>query len=204
VGGVLSLGLLSMVGCGGKDAVPLAVQAAAPSTATKGARVKVAVSVFEDARPDNVARTNKSQIGLRTRLGGGETDFTIQDGQVGPAVSKMVAEYLTQRGLEAWVTGPGDPRTPDVSLKGRILDLRAHANSRLGWTELAVRTKLAIEAVNLADQSAVRMTLNGEGEDYKTFFSPPALDRLLNDALNGSLEEFLRDTNIAKRMLRLQ
>jgi hypothetical protein len=192
------------LGCGSGEVIPLDIRAAQPPVATKADRVKVAVSVFEDVRPDNEVRSDKTRIGIRTHLGGGETVFTIKGGQLGPAVATVVADYLNQRGLDAWVAKPGDSRTPDVSLTGRVLDLRAHANSRFGWTELAVRSKLYVEAVNLADQSAVRMTLNGEGQDIKTMFDPPDLERLLNEALNDSLKEFLSDTNIANRMMRLK
>ena len=201
---VMCMGLLISFGCGSGEVVPLDIRAAQPPVATKADRVKVAVSEFEDARPDNEARADKSRIGIRTHIGGGETYFTIKGGQLGPAVSQVVADYLTQRGLDAWVVKPGDSRTPDVSLSGRVLDLRAHANSRFGWSELAVRTKLFVEAINLSDQSAVRMTLNGEGQDIKTVFDEPDLERLLNEALNDSLKEFLSDTNIANRMLRLK
>ena len=200
----MSAGMLFSVGCGAGEVVPLDIRAAQPPVATKTDRVKVAVGVFEDARPDNEVRADKARIGIRTHVAGGETFFTIKGGQLGPAVSQVVADYLTERGLDAWVIKPGDGRTPDVSLTGRVLDLRAHANSRLGWTELAVRTKIYVEAVNLADQSAVRMTLNGEGQDIKTVFDPPDLERLLNEALNDSLKEFLSDTNISNRMLRLK
>lgn len=202
----VSVGIFFTIGCGSGEIVPLDIRAAQPPVATKTDRVKVAVSVFEDARPDNDVRADKARIGIRTHLAGGETYFTIKGGQLGPAVSQVVADYLTQRGLDAWVTKPGDStgRTPDVSLSGRIMDLRAHANSRFGWTELAVRTKLYVEAINLADQSAVRMTLNGEGQDIKTVFDEPDLERLLNEALNDSLKEFLSDTNIANRMMRLK
>lgn len=201
---MMSVGMVFALGCGAGEVVPLDIRAAQPPVSTKTDRVKVAVSVFEDARPDNEVRADKARIGIRTHIAGGETYFTIKGGQLGPAVSEVVADYLTQRGLDAWVAKPGDNRVPDVSLSGRLLDLRAHANSRFGWTELAVRSKLYVEAINLADQSAVRMTLNGEGQDIKTVFDPEDLERLLNEALNDSLKEFLSDTNIANRMMRLK
>jgi uncharacterized lipoprotein YajG len=201
---LMGMAFLFSAGCGSGEVVPLDIRASQPPVAAKADRVKVAVSEFEDVRPDNDVRTDKSRIGLRTHLGGGETYFTIKGGQLGPAVSQVVADYLTQRGVDAWVAKPGDSRTPDVTLNGRVLDLRAHANSRFGWTELAVRTKIFVEAVNLSDQSAVRMTLNGEGQDIKTVFDEPDLERLLNEALNDSLKEFVNDTNIANRMMRLK
>jgi hypothetical protein len=201
---VMSLGLLFTVGCGTGEIITLDIRAAQPPVNTKADRVKIAVSVFEDSRPDNDVRADKARIGIRTHIGGGETYFNIKDGQLGPAVSQVVADYLTQRGLDAWVAKPGDGKSPDIVLNGRVLDCRAHANSRFGWTELAARTKLAVEALNTADQSAVRMTLNGEGQDIKSVFDPPDLEKLLNEALNDSLKEFLADTNIANKLMRLK
>ena len=200
----VSVGFLFSIGCGAGEVIPLDIRAAQPPVNTKADRVKIAVSVFEDTRPDNDVRADKARIGIRTHITGGESYFNIKGGQLGPAVSQVVADYLTQRGLDAWVSKPGDGKTADITLNGRVLDCRAHANSRMGWTELAVRTKLAVEAINLADQSAVRMTLNGEGQDIKTVFDPPDLERLLNEALNDSLKEFLQDTNIANRLMRLR
>ncbi len=200
----MSVGFLFSVGCGTGEVIPLDIRAAQPPVNTKTDRVKVAVSVFEDSRPDNDVRADKTRVGIRTHIAGGETYFTIKGGQLGPAVSQVVADYLVQRGLDAWVAKPGDSKPADIKLNGRVLDLRAHANSRFGWTELAVRTKLAVEGINTADQSAVRMTLNGEGQDIKTVFDPQDLERLLNEALNDSLKEFLQDTNIANKLMRLR
>jgi uncharacterized lipoprotein YajG len=199
----VSVGLMFSIGCAG-EVITLDIRAAQPPVSTKTDRVKVAVSVFEDSRPDNDVRADKARIGIRTHIMGGESYFNIKGGQLGPAVSQVVADYLVQRGLDAWVGKPGESKTADIVMNGRVLDCRAHANSRFGYTELAVRTKLAVEAINQTDQSAVRMTLNGEGQDIKTIFDSPDLERLLNEALNDSLKEFLQDTNIANRLMRLR
>ena len=204
MGGVISVSLLLLVGCGAGEVVPLDLRAEEASTAKKADRVKVAVGIFEDSRPATDAGTDKARIGRRTHLGGGGTYFTVKGGQLGPAVSKVMADYLRMRGLDAWVVTPTEPRTPDIQITGRVREYQASAISHVGWTELTVRTKVDVEAEDLADQSRVRMTLNGQGQDVKVVFDTQDLEQLLTEAMNDSLKEFLQDTRVADRMMRLK
>ena len=200
-GCVLSIGVLFLVGCGTGEIVPLDLRAIEPPAVPIRDRVKVAITTFEDARSETGVGVEQARIGLRTHLAGGETYFVVNGGKLGPAVSKVMADYLTKRGLEAWVATPADSRTPDIRIDGRVREYRSTAKSHFGWTELVVLTKVDVDAINLADQSTVRMTLNGQKQDVKVVFDTRDLERLMNEALDDSFKEFLKDTRIADRRM---
>ena len=53
-----------------------------------------------------------------------------------------MTDYLTAKGWQVTKRGTGDNGT-DVVLTGKILDFSAHAKSRVGFTEVMTKTKLA-------------------------------------------------------------
>jgi hypothetical protein len=196
---ILILGV-GVTGCATGQTILLDLRAAQPAAEKKAEKLKVAVTIFEDARPDNDQRQEKARIGFRLHLLGCVTYFQIKGGQLGPAVSRAVADSLTQRGLEAWVVKPGEQaegKNPDLIVTGKILDLRAHASSRFGGTELVTRTKLALDLVNVSTQSSVHAILTGYGREKVILFDPGDLEQLLRQPFATSVQEFLAGESMA-------
>ena len=78
------------------------------------------------------------------------------------------------------------------------------AQSKFMKTEMAAKTKIAVQAQNTADESNVRMTLNGAGSQNVFWFNPEDAEKLLNDVLAESMEKLTTDTKFENKMLRLK
>ena len=96
------------------------------------------------------------------------------------------------------------PGTADVVLSGKVLGLAVDAESKFLRTSIAAKSKLAVQGQNTADESVVRMTLNGSGSDSVFWFNPKDAQRLLNEVLAESLEKLVIDTRFESQSLRLK
>lgn len=198
--------LLTITGCAGKgDMVALNLRATLPAEAP-GVKLPadtiVVVADFEDGRP------NKQRVGARAHQNGGETVFNVPGGKVGAAVAQVVTDYLKKRGwrveLARPVSGTAPDNGPHVTISGKVLDLSANAVSAFGSTKITASAKTVIEAVNAEDGSIVRMTLNGAGTQTVVVFDEDDAASLLSAALSESLEKFVMEAKIEKKMLRLK
>jgi uncharacterized lipoprotein YajG len=88
-------------------------------------------------------------------------------------------------------------------ITGKILELFVHAKSRVGFTEITTKTKLAIRANNSSDGSIVRMTLDGAGSEDVFWFDPEDVAAVLNDVLADNFNKLVQDTKIENKALRL-
>lgn len=203
IGGMIGLPVLA--GCAGTGeivnldvrAMPLAVGAPAPA----GPALKVAVVPLEDRRPGH------QRLGVRTHLGGGVTYFDLPGGRPGETVARVIADYLQQKGWQAWVrkTGMAEPEGgADVTLTGQLVAFSANAKSRFGSTGITVETRLAIQGLNAADRSTTSMTLDGARTDSVFWFEPRDVEDLLNETLRDSLTKLMTDTKVEQRSLRLK
>lgn len=188
-------GLMFFTGCSstGKT-VTLNVQAAQPAAAAsakKADTLTVTVTDFEDVRPD------KSRIGVRRHLWGGETTFNVPGGKPGEVVSKILADYFKRRGWP--ISG-----NPDVTFSGKVLDFSADADSKIFNTEISVRTKVVVQALNSADGSIVRMTLSGDGSQRVFWFDPEDVQGLVSEVLTASLDKLMESTRVEGQTLRLR
>ena len=95
-------------------------------------------------------------------------------------------------------------RGADVVLTGNILDLSVHAKSRVGFTEISTKTRLAVQALNVADGSTIRMTLNGSGSDDEFWFDTEDVEALMNEVLADSFGKLIQDTTVENKLLRLK
>jgi hypothetical protein len=192
-GSCLVMGLWVLAGCAGTaETVGLSVKSVGPAKA-QGSGEKILVVPFEDQR------LSQSRLGLRTHLWGGVTYFDVTDGKVGEAVARMVAEHLTKTGRQAWYGKPGaagPEGKPDVALSGQVRDLSANAKSRFGSTAITVKFHVTLQAVNEADGSITRMTLEGSRDDAVFWFRPQEVEDLLNAALTESLDKILGDVKV--------
>jgi uncharacterized lipoprotein YajG len=192
--------LIALAGCAGTgEVIPLQIHPIVTGSeggARQRAAVRVAVGSVEDGR------SHKTGLGVRTHLWGGVSYFDVPGGNPADMVAQALADYLTAKGWQVTKRGAGDAGA-DVILTGKILDFSVHAKSRVGFTEVATKTKLALQAQNVADGSTIRMTLNGSGGDDIFWFDPEDAQVLVNEVLTDSFGKLVQDTKIENKSLRL-
>ena len=181
-----------MIGCAAKGEVVNLNLGTGPPNSQEPVKKKNDVSVvvlpFEDARPD------QGRLGTRSHFWGGRTYFDVPGGKPSETIAEAVAEYLAERRRVS----------ADVVLTGKVLGLAVDADSKFARTKIAAKTKLAVQGRNAADESVVRMTLNGSGSDSVFWFDPKDAEKLLNEVLSESLEKLVLDTRFDNHVLRLK
>ena len=192
--------LIALAGCAGKgEVIPLQIHpivAKSESVSKSTPTLRVALGSVEDGR------SHKGGLGVRTHLWGGVSYFDVPGGNPAEVVAQALTDYLTSKGWQVTKRGDGDSEA-DVVLTGKILDLSVHAKSRVGFTEVTTKSKLAFQAENGADGSTIRMILNGSGDDDVFWFDPEDAQALVNDVLTDSFGKLLQDTKIENTSLRL-
>ena len=193
--------LVALAGCAGTgEVIPLQIHpivTGSEGVAKQRAAVRVAMGSVEDGR------SHKTGLGVRTHLWGGVSYFDVPGGNPADVVAQALTDYLTAKGWQVTKRGAGD-NGADVVLTGKILDFSVHAKSRVGYTEVTTKTKLALQAQNLADGSTIRMTLNGSGGDDIFWFDPEDAQALVNDVLTDSFGKLVQDTTVENKQLRLK
>ncbi len=198
--------MVTVAGCAGKgEVVALNLHAIAPADAPKMQAANdtiIVVADFDDAR------ANKERLGIRSHRGGGESLFNVPGGKAGAAVAQVVTDYLKKRGWRVQSAKPSAGTGPDggphVTISGKVVELSADAKSTFGSTTITAKSKTVIEALNAEDGSIVRMTVSGSGTQTVMVFDPEDVEDLLSGALSESLEKFVTDAKIEKKMLRLK
>ena len=194
------LSLIAVAGCAGTgEVIPLQIHpivTGSEGVAKQRAAVRVAVGSVEDGR------SHKTGLGVRTHLWGGVSYFDVPGSNPADVVARALTDYLTAKGWQVTKRGVGD-NGADVVLTGKILDFSVHAKSRVGFTEVTTKTKLALQAQNVADGSTIRMTLNGSGGNDVIWFDPEDAQALVNDVLTDSFGKLVQDTKIENTSLRL-
>lgn len=185
------MGLVAMGGCATKETVTLNVQAM-PGTVKKADSLTVSVGDFEDSRPD------KSRVGVRHHLWGGETTFVVPGGKPEDVFEKIMSEYLKRRGWNVGGSNPG------VTFSGSIASFQGDAESKVFNTEITVHTRVTVQGRNTADGSLVRMTITGDGTQRVFWFSPDDVQELLGEVLTSSLDKFSEVTKVENGQLRLK
>ena len=192
--------LITLAGCAGTgEVIPLQIHPIGTGS-EGGARQRAAVRLTVGSVEDG--RSHKTGLGVRTHLWGGVSYFDVPGGNSADVVAQALADYLTAKGWQVTKRGAGDAGA-DVVLTGKILDLSVQAKSRVGFTEVSTKTKLALQAQNVADGSTIRMTLNGSGGDDVFWFDPEDAKALVNDVLTDSFGKLVQDTKIENKSLRL-
>jgi len=186
-----AVGLMAMAGCATKETVTLNVQAM-PGATKKADSLTVSVANFEDTRAD------KSQVGVRHHLWGGETTFVVPGGKPEDVLETIMSDYFKRRG---WTVGGG---SPNVTFSGSLASFQGDAESKVFNTEITVHTRVAIQGRNNADGSLVRMTIIGDGTQRVFWFSPDDVQDLLGEALTASLDKFVEVTKVENGQLRLK
>ncbi len=200
---VCGMSLLTLVGCAGKGEVVMvnipAEQPAAVSTSVTPQGLRVAVETFEDSRQ------TKARLGTRSHLWGGESHFDVPGGSSSDAATQALVRYLNRHGWQARVVKPGTALSgADLTISGHLQALSVDAKSRVGSTKLTTTSKITIRALNGADGSAVRMTLNGAGSDSVFWFEPKDAEQLINTMLDDSFARLFQSTKVEGTVLRLR
>jgi len=201
---VLGIGLLGIIltaGCAGKGEridlkFPIASGAdekvAALSSAT------VAIQPFEDNR------TERSHLGTRLHLWGGESHFNLPSGTLGEATAQAFADYLKGKGWNATVAKGNGAVGADMTVTGRLVDVAVDAKSGIGQTTLSAKSQMVVQVRNHADGSQVRETLTSTGTNQVFWFDPEDAQELLNELYTRNFEKFVADTKLDGKSLKLR
>jgi hypothetical protein len=197
----LLVGLGMVTGCAGTgETVKLSLKPVGTPT-SQGSGEKVLVVPFQDQR------LTLSHLGARTHLWGGLTYFDVTGSNSWEAVAQVVADHLKKTGRQVSYGKPGGSGpdgAPDVTLTGQVRELSANAKSRFGSTAIMVKFHVTLKALNAADGSTTRMTLEGSRDDAVFWFRPEDVEKLLNEALSESLEKALADVKVEGKSWRVK
>jgi hypothetical protein len=197
--GIYLLVFLIVTGCaaqGEKIDVKISTKAGTEAKPPTDTAVKVAVVPFQDDRID------RSRLGTRQHLWGGESTFALPSSTVGEASARALADYLKQKGWQAALSTNGTGA--DITITGRVLEVAVDAKSGVAHTTITGRNKMVIQADNSADGSKIRETVSGIGNDTVFWFDPEDAEELLNDLYEKNFERFLADTKLDGKVLKLR
>ncbi len=197
--------VIVLTGCAGKgETIPLEFKAipSARSLVTQPAdRLKVVVETFEDSRPDT------AHVGVRTHLWGGKTYFGAQDGTIAEAFTRLMAEYVKQKGWHVKVRrepGPVPDGEADVTISGDIRELWVRAKSRFGSTVMSFKANAVVRVVNVSDGSKVTLGLDGVRHQTVMRFDPDDVQEILNLGIRDSLQRMSAHIMVVDGAVRLQ
>ena len=199
--GIGLLGIILASGCAGKGEridlkVPLASGADKKVVAMSSATV--AILPFEDNR------TDRSHLGTRLYLWGGESHFSLPSGTLGDATAQAFADYLKGKGWNATVAKGNEAIGADLTITGTLVDVGVDAKSGIGQTTLNAKSRMVVQVKNLADGSQVRETLTSTGTSQVFWFDPEDAQQLLNELYNKNFEKFVTDTKLDGKVLTLR
>lgn len=206
----LAVGLLLLLGCSGKGDIISMNLNPKPSTESNGVNQavkpmsgpRVTVIPFEDGRAD------RSKVGSRTSMWGGESNFNVSSGSAGEATAQAFADYLKGRGWQAQYAKSEPPAAengPDIVLSGKILDLAVEAKKGFLLTDVEAKSKLVIQARNRQDESSLTRTDAHSGShDNVLWFEPQDGEQILSEVLEKNFERFVVNTKFEDRTIRFR
>ena len=197
--GLCLLSSLVITGCaaqGEKIDVKISAKPGTEAKPPAATDVKVAVVPFQDDRID------RSRLGTRQHLWGGESTFAVPNGTVGEASARALVDYLKRKGWQAALAT--NSTGADITITGKLLEVAVDAKSGVAHTALTGRNKMVLQADNAADGSKVRETVSGIGSDTVFWFDPEDAEELLNELFDKNFERFLADTKLDGKVLKLR
>ena len=202
--GIGLLGIILASGCAGKGEridlnvpiVPIASGTDEKVIAVSSATV--AIQPFEDNR------TDRSHLGTRLHLWGGESHFSLPSGTLGDATAQAFADYLKGKGWNATVAKGNGAAGADLTITGKLVDVGVDAKSGIGRTTLNAKNRMVVQVKNHADGSQVREELISTGTDQVFWFGPEDAQELLNELYNKNFEKFVKDTKLDGKILKLR
>ncbi len=199
--GIGLLGIILASGCAGKGErinlkVPIASGADEKVVAMSPATV--AIQAFEDNR------TDRSHLGTKLHLWGGESHFSLPSGTLGDATAQAFADYLKGKGWNATVAKGNEAIGADMTITGKLVDVGVDAKSGIGQTTLNAKSRMVVQVKSHADGSQVRETLTSTGTNQVFWFDPEDAQELLNELYNKNFEKFVTDTKLDGKILKLK
>jgi hypothetical protein len=158
----------------------------------------VVIQPFEDNR------TDRSRLGTRHHLWGGESYFSLSSGSLGETTAQAFVDYLKSRGWNVTLTKGNAATGADMTISGQLIDGVVDAQSAIGETTLNAKSRLAVQVKNHADGSQVRETLTSTGVNQVFWFDPEDAQELLNELYNKNFEKFMVDTTLDGKLLKLR
>jgi hypothetical protein len=199
--GIGLLGMIIVTGCAGKGEridlkVPMASGADEKVVAMSSATV--AIQPFDDSR------TDRSHLGTRHHLWGGESHFSLPSGTLGEATAQAFAVFLNGKGWNVSVTKGDGATEADMTITGKLVDVGVDAKSGIGQTTLTAKSQMVVQVKNHADDSQIRETLTSAGTNQVFWFDPEDAQELLNELYNKNFEKFVTDTKLDGKILKLR
>jgi uncharacterized lipoprotein YajG len=199
--GIGLLGIIFAAGCAGKDEridlkVPIVSGAAEKVVAKSSATI--GIQPFEDHR------TDRSHLGTRYHLWGGESHFSLSNSTLGEATAQAFADYLNEKGWNAIVAKGKGVAGTDVTITGTLMDVGVDAKSGIGQTTLNAKNRIVVHAQNHADGSQIRDTLTSVGTNQVFWFDSEDAQELLNEWYNKRFEQFVTDPKLDGTILKLR
>jgi hypothetical protein len=158
----------------------------------------IAILPFEDNR------TNRSHLGTRYHLWGGESHFSLASGTLSETTAEAFAEYLKRRGWNTSVAKGHEAVGVDMTITGKLEDIGVDVKSSIGQTTLNAKSRMVMQVKNHADGSQVRETLTSIGTNQVFWFDPEDAQELLNELYNKNFEKFVTDTRLEGNILKLR
>ncbi len=199
--GIGLLGIILATGCAGKgERIDLKVPIAsgADEKVVAMSSVTAAIQPFEDHR------TDRSHLGTRHHIWGGESHFSLPSGTLGEATAQAFADYLKGKGWNATVAKGNGGVGADITITGKLVDVGVDAQSGIGQTTLNAKSRMVVQVINVADGSQVRETLTSTGTNQVFWFDPEDAQELLNELYNKNFEKFVTDTILDGKILKLR
>lgn len=157
----------------------------------KASQIQVAVIPFEDVREDSTI------IGTRRRLMGRVDKFDARPSPAETAVTQAVASALKIRGYQTEVLKKGtNPEgitqsPPHIVVSGKIEDLSADAQSKLGYTDIKTVVRLKIKVYKVDDKNSFAITVQSQSEPRVVFFNPSVMQKAVNDTLTDAIDHLI-------------
>jgi hypothetical protein len=199
--GIWFLGIILATGCTGKgERIDLKVPIAsgADEKVVTISSATIAIQPFEDNR------TDRSHLGTRHHLWGGESHFSLPSGTLGEATAQAFADFLNGKGWNATVAKGNEAAGANMTITGKLVDVGVDAKSGIGQTTLNAKSRMVVQVKNYADGSQVRETLTSAGTNQVFWFDPEDAQELLNELYNKNFEKFVADTKLDGKILKLR
>jgi hypothetical protein len=199
--GIGLLGIILAVGCAGKSErieLKVPVVGGAEEKVVSMSSPTVAIQPFEDNR------TDRSHLGTRHHLWGGESLFSLPSGTLGDATAQAFTDFLKGKGWNATVAKDNGAVPADITITGKLVDVGVDAKSGIGQTALNAKSRMVVQVKNHTDGSQVREILTSTGTNQVFWFTPEDAQELLNELYNKNFEKFVTDTKLDGKILKLR
>ena len=201
---IVGVGLLASIlvaGCAGSGQridlkVPIANMAGEKAASASSATI--VIEPFDDQRSD------RSRLGTRLHLWGGESHFNVPSGTLGEGTAQTFADFLKGKGWNATVAKGNGAAGADIIVTGKIVGLRVDATSGVGQTTIDAKSRIIVHVTNPADGSQIQETLTSAATNQVFWFDPDDAQELLNELYSKSFEKFAADTKLDGKILKLR